>query len=387
MSVDHVAIIGAGIAGLTAALALARHGISSEIFEQAETLAEVGAGLQISPNAARCLDRLGVLALLESQWREPQQVTLASGISLRTITGVPVGEARRRWKAPYGVLHRATLQTALTKAAADAELVTLRLGQRIESPAALRHNAERTPDVIICADGVWSRSRDWIEGAPKAQFSGNVAWRFVVSAEDMPAFFNRDHVSALMGPMAHVVAYPLRDVGGFNIVAIASGNNPGKTWTGEAHGSWRRAIDSYFSDWHPALQRLFASVDPVVWPLYEVGNGRWHNGRDTVLIGDALHAMMPFSAQGAAMAIEDAFELSAFLADRPAAEAFTAFEAHRRPRLQRLARRTGLNKFAYHARGPFRLGRDVVLSLRSPASLASELDWLYGYEAYGLGNG
>ena len=386
MTVQHVAIIGAGVAGLNVALALARRGISSDIFEQAEELNEVGAGLQISPNAARCLERVGVLSRLESQWREPREITLASGTSLRRITGLPMGEARARWNAPYGVLHRATLQTALAQAVADEPLANLKLGARATSRdiAARVADGDRKPDAIICADGVWSASRGRIEGSATARFSGDIAWRFVVSSEDTPAFLNREHVTAFMGPNAHLVAYPLRDVGGFNLVAIAAGANPGETWDGNANHSWQVAREKHFGGWNSALKRLFAKVSPAAWPLYEVGEGRWHNGADTIMIGDALHAMMPFSAQGAAMAIEDGFELAAFLAEMPAATAFAAFEAHRRPRLERLKKRTGLNRFAYHARGPFRLGRDAVLTMRSPDSLVRELDWLYGYEAYGL---
>jgi salicylate hydroxylase len=122
---------------------------------------------------------------------------------------------------------------------------------------------------------------------------------------------------------------------------------------------------------------------PTVWPLYEVGNGRWHNGRDTVLIGDAAHAMMPFAAQGAAMAIEDGFELAGMVASRPIDEALDAFEKRRQPRVARLRQRAAFNRFAYHARGPFRLGRDLVLSLRPSQSLAADLDWIYGYRAIG----
>ena len=132
MTISHAAIVGAGISGLTAALALARHGISSEIFEQADALAEVGAGLQISPNASRCLAKIGVLGRLEGQWREPKKVALASGLTLRELAHVPVGEARKRWGAPYGTLHRATLQSALKHAVADEPLATLRLGARID---------------------------------------------------------------------------------------------------------------------------------------------------------------------------------------------------------------------------------------------------------------
>ncbi|MET3599296.1 FAD-dependent monooxygenase [Martelella mangrovi] len=387
MTIAHAAIIGAGIAGLTAALALARHGISSEIFEQADELTEVGAGLQVSPNAARCLAKIGVLERLESQWREPEAVTLASGKTLRQVASVPVGEARTRWGAPYGTLHRSTLQSALIHAVAAEPLCSLKLGTRIDkaNESLLAARTEKPADIIICADGVWSHSRRQIKGAPEARFSGNIAWRFVLSSEDAPGFLKRESVTAYMGPMAHLVAYPLRDVGGFNLVAIASGASAGEAWHTEVDSSWKTALERHFKGWHPDLTNLFSADKPTFWPLYEVGEGHWHNGRDTIAIGDAVHAMMPFSAQGAAMAIEDGFELAAYLSSSMAVpEAFDAFVARRKPRLATLRKRTNLNKFAYHAAGPFRLGRDVVLKLRTPDSLAGELDWLYGYEAYGL---
>nr|WP_272210717.1 FAD-dependent monooxygenase [Marinicella sp. W31]MDC2876626.1 FAD-dependent monooxygenase [Marinicella sp. W31] len=386
MTIAHAAIIGAGISGLTAALALARNGISSEIFEQAEALTEVGAGLQISPNASRCLAKVGVLARLEGQWREPKQVALASGLTLRELAHVPVGEARKRWGAPYGVLHRATLQSALRHAVAEEPLCTLHLGARIDKANQdnLAWQTAKQVDVIICADGVWSHSRRQIKGAPEAMFSGNLAWRFVLSSEDAPGFLKRDEVTAFMGPMAHLVAYPLRDVGGFNLVAIAAGASAGEAWHTEVDSSWKTALDRHFKGWVPELTRSFSAAKPTFWPLYEVGEGNWHNGRDTIAIGDAVHALMPFSAQGAAMAIEDGFELAAFLSSMPVPQAFDAFVAHRKPRLTALRKRTSFNKFAYHAAGPIRIGRDVVLKLRSADSLASELDWLYGYKAYGL---
>ncbi|QQM29177.1 FAD-dependent monooxygenase [Martelella lutilitoris] len=386
MTISHAAIVGAGISGLTAALALARHGISSEIFEQADALAEVGAGLQISPNASRCLAKIGVLGRLEGQWREPKKVALASGLTLKELAHVPVGEARKRWGAPYGTLHRATLQSALKHAVADEPLATLRLGARIDKAnrATLSGRTEKPADVIICADGVWSHSRRQIKGAPEARFSGNIAWRFVLSSEDAPGFLERDSVTAFMGPMAHLVAYPLRDVGGFNLVAIAAGASAGEAWHTEVDSSWKMALERHFKGWNPELTRLFSADKPTFWPLYEAGEGNWHNGSDTIVIGDAAHALMPFSAQGAAMAIEDGFELAAFLAGMEAPQAFEAFVAHRKPRLAALRKRTSFNKFAYHASGPIRIGRDIVLKLRSPETLAGELDWLYGYHAYGL---
>ncbi|AJY46407.1 FAD-dependent monooxygenase [Martelella endophytica] len=386
MTIAHAAIVGAGIAGLTAALALARHGISSDIFEQADDLVEVGAGLQVSPNASRCLNRVGVLARIENQWREPARVALASGSTLRQVAYVPVGEARQRWKAPYGTLHRATLQAALKKAVEEEPLATLHLDCRIDKATlqALQPRMTRTAEILICADGVWSHSRRQIPGAGEARFSGNIAWRFVISSEDAPSVLDRQSVTAFMGPSAHLVAYPLRDVGGFNLVAIAAGASAGEAWHTEVDNSWKSALDRHFRGWDPSLKRLFSMDRPTFWPLYEVGQGRWHNGTDTIAIGDAVHAMMPFSAQGASMAIEDAFELAAFLSEKPVDEAFDAFVAHRLPRLERLQKRTALNRFAYHASGPFRLGRDFLLGIKSPASLARDLDWLYGYEAYGL---
>lgn len=386
MTAQHAAIVGAGIAGLTAALSLARHGISSDIFEQADELTEVGAGLQISPNAARCLAKIGVLERLEPQWREPKRVELTSGSSLRQVAYVPVGESRSRWGAPYGVLHRATLQNALRKSVTEEPLCRLMLGTRIDraTPEALEAISGKRPDVIICADGVWSHSRRLIPEAPSAHFSGNIAWRFVLSSEDAPGFLDRESVTAFMGQKAHLIAYPLRDIGGFNLVAIAAGASAGETWHTEVDSSWKTALDRHFRNWNPVLKGLFAAAPPTFWPLYEVGEGHWHNGKDTIAIGDAVHAMMPFSAQGAAMAIEDAFELAAFLHELPVAEALPALVAHRLPRLTKLKKRTRLNQFAYHASGPTRLGRDLVLALKSPASLLADLDWLYSYQPHGI---
>jgi salicylate hydroxylase len=381
MSVEHAAIIGAGVAGLTAALALARHGIRSEIFEQAPELTEVGAGLQISPNASRILDKLGVLDLLTPIWLEPNSIRLISGTSLHELAAVPSGPAARaRWEAPYGVLHRTSLQGALLAAVKDNPLCTLHLGSRIESGdiAAIT----RAGGVIIGADGVWSKTRDLVADSPSSRFSGNIAYRFTVSAADARGVLNRESVSAFLGPSAHLVAYPLRETDSFNMVAITTGHAATREWLAQPTQAQRQQLLGRFSRWNPALLSLFEkSGEMTFWPLYEATRGKWQNGRDTVLIGDAAHAMMPFAAQGAAMAIEDAYELASFLAKRLASEALPLFEAHRVPRVNRLRQRGAFNQFVYHARGPFRIGRDIVLSLKPPQSLAADLDWIYAYRA------
>jgi salicylate hydroxylase len=385
MTIKFALIAGAGIAGLTSALALARAGIASRIIEQAEELQEVGAGLQISPNASRLLAEVGVLQRLEPRWLEPEAIRLISGQTLSTLATVPLGASgRSRWGAPYGVLHRATLQKALVEAVLENPLCRLELGHRLEPETLEGAMAESGAELLIGADGVWSRVRSRVPGAPVPRFSGNVAWRFVVPADQAPEVLRRDSVTALLGPSAHLVCYPLKEAGGFNLVAITSGINPGETWNAPSDPAGRALLESAFRSWHSTIRKLLGDAErPVFWPLNEVGSGRWQNGIDTVLIGDAAHAMMPFAAQGAAMAIEDAFELAALLARLQLGPALATFESQRRERATKLSRRAAFNKFAYHATGPVRFGRDLVLSMRSPQSLAADLDWIYGYRIGG----
>ncbi|XHE14474.1 FAD-dependent monooxygenase [Agrobacterium deltaense] len=389
MPITSVAIVGAGIAGLTAALSFARHGVSSDIIEQAGELTEVGAGLQLSPNAARILAELGVMPEIEARWTEPASVELASGKSLATLLSLPMAEvARRRWGAPYGVLHRSTLQRALLDAVTRNPLCRLHLGKRMENATldGIAATTFRDHDLIVGADGVWSAARFAVPSSPVATFSGNVAWRFTVGAKDVPSAINKSAVTAYLGSGGHIVAYPLKEVGGFNIVAIALGADPGATWRAESSGQQKAMLLAQFRDWSADIVRLLSSSEnPTFWPLYQAGPGRWHNGRDTVLIGDAAHAMMPFAAQGAAMAIEDAFELAGALAKTPlpVAQALGAFEALRLPRIEKARKRASLNRFAYHATGPVRLARDFVFSIRPTEAFLKDFDWLYGYRAKG----
>jgi salicylate hydroxylase len=382
MPVRHAAIIGAGIAGLTAALALAKRGISSDVFEQADVLAEVGAGLQISPNASRLLGELGVLADIEKVWIEPQSIRLVSGHTLRPLASVPAGDfARSRWGAPYGVLHRATLQTVLTAAVTANPLCTLHLGRGIE-PGAIPQTG-RKPEVIVGADGVWSKLRQAIEASPSPRFSGHIAYRFTIAGSSAPAFLDRSSVSAFLSPSAHLVCYPLRETASFNLVAITAGNAAPQDWRNEPTDQQLTQLRTRLSGWHPDIKSLLGDVQMTFWPLYETTSGRWQNGKDTVLIGDAAHAMMPFAAQGAAMAIEDAYELAALLAAHDPAEALLRFERQRAPRIAQIRKRGAFNRFAYHASGPIRLGRDIVLALKPPQSLAADLDGIYGYRPLG----
>ena len=379
-TVKTTTIVGAGIAGLTAALALARKGIASHIIEQAPALEEVGAGLQLSPNASRILADLGLIDALRARWTEPDRILLASGLSLSPLASVPAGvSARNRWHAPYGVLHRASLQAVLLDAVRREPLCTLTMGERIETADAAL--AIAPADILIAADGVWSRLRQAVPGALPARYSGNVAWRFLLPYDAAPAFLDPCAVTAFLGPHAHLVAYPLAEVQAFNIVAIhAQPEAPAEGWLRRGDSTTRARLLNAFATWHTDIRRLLPDAkDPLVWPLFGCPDGAWTDGR-TVLIGDAAHAMTPFAAQGAAMAIEDAALLAERLAtatDKTAA--LGSFEKTRRARVARVRNRGAFNRFAYHARGPVALARNLVLSLRKPEDLAADFDWLYGY--------
>lgn len=378
------------MAGLTAALSFARQGVACDIFEAAAELAEIGAGLQVSPNASRILARLDILPALERVWTEPERIALVSGISLKPIAHVPVGPyARQRWGAPYGVVHRATLQKILLAATEQDPLITIRLNSplRGDPQSALTNLAGRSYPLIVGADGVWSNLRDMVPGSPPTAFSGNVAWRFTVSKATAPGWLRADQVTAFLGPSTHLVAYPLDETGGFNIVAIASGASPDQTWGSPAE-TGRDGLLNQFRRWNREIVAFLETAlqgnsrQPTFWPLYEAGPGRWQNGGDTVLIGDAAHAMLPFAAQGASMAIEDGFILAnQIAANAPLHQSLALFEAERNARVAKVKARGAFNRFAYHARGPIRLGRDLVLSLRPPQSLAADFDWLYGFKA------
>ncbi len=379
----RVAIVGAGIAGLTAALSLARKGIASHLLEQAPTLEEVGAGLQLSPNASRILGDLGLLDALAAHWSEPDHILLSSGTTLAPLASVPAGAAARlRWGAPYGVLPRAALQGVLLDAVRREPLCTLVTAARIETPGEIAAAVGNDVDLVIGADGVWSQLRHAVPGALPVRYSGNVAWRFLVPFDAAPPCFNPRTVTAFLGPRAHLVAYPLAKMDAFNIVAIHQLQSPPpEGWSMPGDRAAHARLIEAFAGWHPVLRKTLAAADaPLMWPLHETPDGPWTDGRRIVLIGDAAHAMTPFAAQGAAMAIEDAALLAnTLVAAGNIPAALRSFEQVRRARVGRVRARGAFNRFAYHARGPIALGRNLVLAMRGPESLAADFDWLYGY--------
>lgn len=390
-----VTIAGAGIAGLTAALALARHGMASRVCERAPCLSEIGAGVQLSPNATRLLARLGVLQGLAAT--APLHITLREAKSLAILARMPLGEiAERRWGAPYLVVHRADLQAALVERVRGEPAIGLATGVQVEGagfqPAglwlqlAVNGAAERvrTP-LLIGADGVWSQLRGLVRGDGRSRFSGHVAWRATLADDAAAAFADilpPDQVTAFADPAFHLVAYGLGGGRGLNMVFSQRGSAADLSFDQAVdEAPPRRALegaDGRLADLSRAVPAWSS------WPIHEVdARAPWTHGGGLALIGDAAHAVTPFAAQGAAMAIEDAVVLAGLLSrhgpDRAAALA--AYERTRRPRVLAVARRGAFNRFAWHAAGPVALVRNAVLKARRGTALMSDLDWLYGFDA------
>jgi salicylate hydroxylase len=382
----RIAIAGAGIAGLSAALALSARGFSVDVFERSPALEEVGAGIQLSPNATRLLERFGLAEALLPVSVEPAAIAIRGARDLRLRASVPLGAlARERWGASYKVLHRADLQAALLKAVESEPSIRLTTGVEIEGVefdedgAALifgdgQTDAERYT-LAIGADGVGSRLRATLPGASARRETGWTAWRRLVAAEAREALalgeaMPTDRVTTFVHPRFHLVAYPVKGGRAFNLVLLAPSScaSPAEAMQG-AHFRFAALTQS---------QERWGS-----WPISEVDpKGPWHDPRGLVLIGDAAHAMTPHAAQGAAMAIEDGFALAARLAgEADLATALARFEAIRRPRIERVAERGRFNARVWHASGVVSLGRDIVLKVRRGASLAADLDWLYDHDA------
>lgn len=393
----RIAIAGAGIAGLAAALSFARRGFSVRIFERAERLEEVGAGIQLSANATRLLARLDLLDAVRQAAVQPRSIELRRAGSGRVIASVPLGEAAtRRWGAPYLTVHRADLHGALAEAVRAHPAISLETGAVVRgsafgaggvSLAVEKAGAAETVscDLAVGADGVRSALRGSGRLARPDRFSGYVAWRATATPQQCGDLVPADRVSAFLHPRFHLVAYPLRRGEIVNLVAIGRMPVPADSGAGAARGMLPPAIIAGAAD---EVDALAANVDTwLPWPINEVdADAPWVEPAGLALVGDAAHAMGPYAAQGAVMAIEDAAALAAAVAAQPQdiAGALARYEAARRERVRQVARRGAFNRFVWHAAGPVALGRDAVLALRRPESLAADLDWLYGYDAEAL---
>lgn len=392
-----VVVAGAGIGGLTAALMLARRGISVTVLEKRTALVEAGAGIQLSPNASRVLIELGLGAALGRRAVEPDELSIRRLKDGRILGGMPLGRAvRERHGAPYWVILRADLHGVLLDAARAEPGLQLLVGRRVTGVRDGEDHAEvtfetgsngrqalRTP-LLIGADGVWSALRNVVGDGDEPRFRDFEAWRCVVPRALVPGSLAASQSVAWLGAGAHIVHYPVSGGEAWNIVVIARARSAAEGW---GQPMERARLDALLATLRaPGLADLrallIAGENWRLWSLHDALPAvRW-SLRHATLLGDAAHPVLPFLAQGGALAIEDAAVLVRALAAHPGDTpgALAAYEDKRYPRARRLMEESRANGRAFHFSGPIGLVRDLLVRRWSGERFAARYDWLYGWK-------
>ena len=378
----NIAVVGGGIGGLAAARALRLHGAEVTVLEQAETIREVGAGLQVSPNGFRVLQALGLADRLRAASVQARAVRLcdAGGADLLRLD---LGRLKSR---DYHFVHRADLIDLLAEGARAAG-VNIRLLQQVESVTpgtqpeiTLANGAKMHADLVVGADGLHSVVHQVLNGTAAPFFTRQVAWRAVVPNSAGRGPEARVH----MGPHRHVVSYPLRDGSALNLVAVEER----MAWAEE---SWNQQDDpenlrAAFAGFGPEVQAMLAEVGTVhLWGLFRHPVApSWH-GPGVAILGDAAHPTLPFMAQGASLALEDAWVLADTLSGPgPLADRLAAYQRRRKGRAKRVVEAANANARKYHlafqparwaAHAALRLGGLVV-----PGLMARQFGWLYDHD-------
>ena len=393
MNARRAIVVGGGIGGLTAAIALARKGIRVTLLEQAGQLGEIGAGIQLSPNATRVLFAFGLEHALGAVAFRPEAVEARTWRRGALVSRVPLGaDAVARFGAPYLHVHRADLITLLARAAAEHSLVEIRLGATCTSCASdgaeasvtLATGETITANLVVGADGIRSTARAALFGSENAHFTGNVAWRGLVPAQTLDGVGVRPVAALWMGPGAHFVHYYVRAGELVNFVGVVERSDwRDESWT--ARGEKRDLLQD-FSGWHPSIRAIVAAADARAcfrWALFDRDPlPVWSRGVAT-LVGDAAHPMLPFLAQGACTAIEDAVVLAECVATASAgslADALGRYEQLRRPRTAAIQLGARRNRELYHLSAPRSWARNF--RMRSGHGLAGQTAPLYSYDAF-----
>ncbi|EPX80438.1 FAD-dependent monooxygenase [Salipiger mucosus] len=378
-------VVGGGIGGLAAALALARRGAEVTVLEQAETISEVGAGLQFSPNGMRVIEALGLGAALRARACAAGAVSLRDYRRGSEVVRLDLGRLPLGWD--YFFVHRADLIDMLAGSARAAG-VRLRLLQKVSRvrpgkrvALELANGDACEADLVVGADGLHSVVRQGLNGVVAPFFTHQVAWRAVVpNVVDHP-----DEARVHMGPGRHVVSYPLREGRMVNLVAVEERRD----WTAE---SWSQQDDPQnmrraFAGFCEPVQRLMEAAErPGLWGLYRHPVARHWSAPGVAILGDAAHPTLPFMAQGANMALEDALVLAQCLEAEPDQEAaLTRYRELRRDRCVRVVEAANGNAWKYHLRNPLvrgvaHLGMGALGRL-APDRLLHQFDWIYGYDA------
>ncbi|WP_306150787.1 FAD-dependent monooxygenase [Roseovarius sp. MMSF_3281] len=375
-------VIGAGIGGLAVARALALRGAEVTVLEQADAIREVGAGLQISPNGFAVLRALGLSDALRAVGVQAQAVSLRD-YHKGEVTRLDLTRLDSR---DYYFLHRADLIEVLAEGARAAG-VRIRLLQKVArvEPGArpavyLSNGAVLEADVVVGADGLHSKTRHALNGTVAPFFTRQVAWRAVIPNAEGRGPEARIH----MGPMRHLVSYPMRGSKVLNVVAVQER----AAWTAE---SWSQKDDplslrAAFGDFGPEAQDMLARVEEVyLWGLFRHPvAAKWHGG-GVALLGDAAHPTLPFMAQGACMALEDAWALADSLAGAGDTEArLTRYQARRAERAKRVVDAASGNAWKYHlSLPPLRWAAHGLLRVGgrfAPDRMMRQFNWIYGHD-------
>lgn len=388
---NRILIAGAGIGGLSAAIALARQGIESHVLERNVSFSGEGAGIQLGPNATRILDQLGVLDSLKEKSVVSEGIAIGDGLTGAHLATVPFGTtAEQRYGAPFLLVHRQDLHTALLKTAKALGGVKITMDCEAKSfeqfPGQVvlttQKHAVRGRGFIV-ADGLWSQLRPQIDAGAMQTFAGKTAWRTLLAPKEMPDEFHRPWTGLWLAKNAHLVHYPVRGGKKFNVVAVI--NEP----RGSRAEGWNLEADP--DELYPCFEAWNERVKAIVrsgstwrkWSLfYQPPLRTWVQGAVT-LLGDAAHPVLPFLAQGGAMAIEDAAVLAEILVEYKG-DPWKAFRHFEETRIERTARTSFESRRIgniYHLGGVMRLARNFVLRSRSPQSLLKKFDWLYGFGA------
>ena len=386
-----ITILGAGIGGLTAAIALARRGARVTVLDQAPELTEVGAGLQITPNGTAVLAALDLDQRVRRIGMELEAVELKDHKGGDPVVRLEMGQARHGNDNPYLLLHRADLIEMLA-ASAKRHGVSLLFGKKVSGVAIgfdqatlpLEDGTQRMSKILIGADGVRSLTRQSLNVKSPPKFTGQIAWRATVEARYLPLYDIPAVATVYMGPKRHLVTYPLRGGRLINVVAVEER----ESWTSEG---WHQMDDPEnlrraFAGWSPEIKRLLSLCENVhLWGLFAhpVAETWYQSG--TAILGDAAHPTLPFLAQGANMALEDAWVLAAEM-DRvdDLQDAFAAYQKRRQKRVKKIVAAATGNAAVYHmASKPLRKlahGALRFAGAASPARMLGRYDWLYGFD-------
>ncbi len=382
---QKITVLGAGVAGLAVATALAKRGALVTVLEQAEAIREIGAGLQISPNGVAVLKALGLGAELARLGERAAAVALRDGLTGTAVLRLDL--AKLKPGAEYHFLHRADLIDMLAAAAREAG-AQIRLLQQIETVTlgdhpprlATAQGAQLEAPLLIGADGLHSKVRAALNGRVAPFFTHQVAWRALIPAEPGAAPVTQ----VFMGPGRHLVSYPLRGGTLRNIVAVEERHRwAEESWTAEDDPL---ALRLAFENFAAPVAGWLEQVEKVhLWGLFRHPVAARWSGHGAAILGDAAHPTLPFLAQGANMALEDAWVLAAALAahDSPAA-GFAAFQQARQGRVTKIVAAANANARNYHLRGPAKLVGHLGLRLGgmlAPGLALSRFDWLYDFDA------